>query len=186
MPLVSIGENGRFIFHDPIKALRAWLTRPWGNCVVCGGRTRTQLANGVKGRFEFVHNTDESDYLGCKEVWRYWQHKYGMETREQWRMRNHEELLCGQVYEGDYSDDDFLDERDFYDDYHSYIRSREWEIKATSAKCSAGWRCEECSRSGNRTTLHAHHKTYKRLYNEQKRDIQVLCDPCHKREHGRL
>ena len=32
-------------------------------------------------------------------------------------------------------------------DYHEYIKSDEWKIKASAAKQSAGWRCQVCNLS---------------------------------------
>lgn len=76
-----------------------------------------------------------------------------------------------------------------YDDYHSYIKSFDWEIKAELAKRHAGYRCQGCGHVKDRydrtDKLHLHHKHYRTLYRERRQDVEVLCESCHKRRHGR-
>ncbi len=64
-------------------------------------------------------------------------------------------------------------------DYHAYIKSKEWRVKATEAKRRAGWRCQVCNRHKSEVTLAAHHRTYERLGEELASDITVLCRDCH-------
>lgn len=64
-------------------------------------------------------------------------------------------------------------------DYKEYIKSPEWKQKAEVAKEKAGWKCQVCNKDGNRTTLHAHHRTYNNLGDEKDGDIIVLCAKCH-------
>lgn len=183
MPFLEIGADGTLNLVSPKELIKRFLGRPSGPCVVCGEETRTRLNNGNTHRFEFVHDYHEPEYIGCKEVWRYWQDREYRETKEQWRRRHSEELLAGTIYEADYDDDWFLDERDSYHDYKSYIASREWGIKSYALKRAVGWRCERCGEGGDKTTLHAHHKHYKTLYEERRCDIEVLCEHCHAEEH---
>lgn len=70
-------------------------------------------------------------------------------------------------------------------DYHSYIRSQEWRDKAEQAKKRAGYRCQLCNKSTEETQLHAHHRTYERLFNEKIEDITVLCAECHAKFHNK-
>lgn len=74
-------------------------------------------------------------------------------------------------------------------DYHSYIESEEWKLKATRAKLLVGNKCENCCKSIgsilNAGDLDAHHINYVNLYYETKRDIRVLCRNCHSKEHGK-
>ena len=67
--------------------------------------------------------------------------------------------------------------------YHKYIRSEEWRVKAEEAKALAGNRCQFCNRSRGEIQLEAHHRTYERLGNEQPGDITVLCRNCHQTQH---
>lgn len=60
--------------------------------------------------------------------------------------------------------------------YREYIRSREWRLKADSAKRRAGYRCQVCNGTKR---LQAHHRHYHTLGNERPEDITVLCDSCH-------
>ena len=69
-------------------------------------------------------------------------------------------------------------------DYKTYIRSDEWRDRATAAKERAGWRCQTCNVPDNQAVLHAHHRTYERLGNEEPNDITVLCAECHAKFHG--
>lgn len=64
-------------------------------------------------------------------------------------------------------------------DYHEYIQSDEWKIKASAAKQNAGWRCQVCNKSHHEAQLDAHHRTYERLGHELPGDITVLCRDCH-------
>jgi hypothetical protein len=61
-------------------------------------------------------------------------------------------------------------------DYHEYIRSPDWRIKAEEAKARVGFRCQVCNKTG---LLDAHHRTYDRLGAELPEDITVLCRGCH-------
>ena len=69
-------------------------------------------------------------------------------------------------------------------DYHEYINSPEWRIKAEAAKERAAWRCQVCNDDPPRNHLHAHHRTYERLGRELPEDITVLCDYCHRLYHS--
>ena len=68
--------------------------------------------------------------------------------------------------------------------YRGYIQSAEWKRVATAAKERARWCCQLCNEPGNKTTLHAHHRTYDRLGFEAPEDITVLCAGCHAKFHG--
>jgi hypothetical protein len=46
----------------------------------------------------------------------------------------------------------------------------------------ASWRCSRC---GEKRHLEVHHKTYERLGREYDQDLEVLCETCHERHHGR-
>lgn len=75
-------------------------------------------------------------------------------------------------------------EADSYDDYRSYLASNVWYAKTQWLKAAVGWRCEKCKRGGNKKTLHVHHRHYKTLYNERRKDVVVLCEYCHKAVHS--
>lgn len=182
------------IIYSPVEAavlFTEWIkTRKRGKCTVCDLPTHNRLINQETGRLDYVHDYHEPEYIGCKEVWRYWQdrpHKIDRKEAERRAARGDvvmEELLS---FGGE---DDFLDERDYYTpgNYHEYIQSREWKIKATAVKRSVYFKCEKCGYRadyGDTAALHAHHLTYKRLFKEQRQDIQILCATCHQKETDR-
>ena len=61
-------------------------------------------------------------------------------------------------------------------DYQEYIQSDKWKFKRDLVLLFWQHRCSMCGRGVN---LHVHHRTYKRLGNEQLNDLVVLCDRCH-------
>jgi 5-methylcytosine-specific restriction endonuclease McrA len=67
------------------------------------------------------------------------------------------------------------------DDYTAYLRSPEWNARRRAALKRAGFKCSRCPST---TRLHVHHKSYERLGEELPRDLLVLCDQCHRKEHG--
>lgn len=166
-----------------------WLTKKHepGECVVCGELTYTQFINQETRQNDFVHNYHEPEYLGCKEVWRYLQDLRYKQPRQYYL--NHIERgdeSAYYVYQDNVNDPDyFLDERDNYTDYRSYIASREWGIKSYALKQAVGFRCQKCGRGGDRKTLHVHHKHYKTLYKERRKDLEVVCVGCHKQYHNK-
>ena len=68
-------------------------------------------------------------------------------------------------------------------DYQEYIQSEKWKFKRDLVLLFWQHRCSMCGRSVN---LHVHHRTYKRLGNEQLNDLVVLCDRCHEIHHETL
>lgn len=163
---------------------------PVGNCVVCDQETKTRFTNKNTGKRDFVHDHHEPEYIGCKEVWRYWQERPFKVKRSDCieRAKFGDDSAAEMLREA--GEDTFLDERDYYTpgDYHSYIQSREWKIKAMAVKQSVRFKCERCGYRSDISTsheLHAHHLTYKRLFREHRQDIQILCADCHKEETRR-
>jgi hypothetical protein len=64
-----------------------------------------------------------------------------------------------------------------------------WHLVRVKVLERAGWRCEHCGAiRGRKKALHIHHLTYKHLFHEDKHlnDLIVLCDYCHRKEHGLL
>ncbi len=66
-----------------------------------------------------------------------------------------------------------------YINYKEYIQSDEWKEKSKKWILEAG-ACERCS-SGYGLTCH--HKDYKNLGHERRKDVMVLCWNCHKKYH---
>jgi len=64
--------------------------------------------------------------------------------------------------------------------YEAYLQSKEWHRRRIGCLSRAGFRCETCGSDGGITkTLHAHHLTYARIFNEQAEDLMCLCRTCH-------
>jgi len=63
-------------------------------------------------------------------------------------------------------------------DYYTYIISRAWRARRRQHLNNVGWKCEVC---GARKFLEVHHLTYDRLGREKRKDLQVLCKPCHEK-----
>jgi hypothetical protein len=187
MNVIEYDKNGRIrlVTYNPIEILRRWFNRDAKPCVVCGVPTKHILHNSYTGLRDYVHHPDDPDSIGCKQVWRYWRDSADKISKEEFLALNAENIAEGWIDLRDYSDDDFWNERDGYNDYRSYIASKEWEIKSYFTKQAAGWQCEKCGRGGNKSTLHLHHKHYKTLYKERRRDVEVLCEKCHAKRHGK-
>lgn len=179
------GGGFRLVTYSIIELVRYLLNQRAKPCVVCGVPTKNMFVNSFTGSHDHVHHPDDPDSIGCKYVWRYWRDSESMTTKGDWLYRHSEEINNGYMDIRDYAEMEFLDERDSYHDYHSYIASREWEIKSYYTKQAAGWRCEKCKKPGNKTTLHLHHKHYKTLYKERRKDVEVLCEGCHAKRHGK-
>lgn len=64
--------------------------------------------------------------------------------------------------------------------YHEYIKSAQWQQRASAMKMHTGYRCENCGKSRNLTV---HHLNYDHLGDERIEDLKVLCWECHREEH---
>lgn len=133
---------------------------PVGNCVICGQKTDNTKAG------QFVCGYDDENSLNCSEVW---------------NEKNVRDIRSN-------PDDDEYDwyRQEEYNDYKSYISSYDWQVKADSLKRDVGYRCEKCGAKNSKSKLHVHHKHYKTLYKERRKDVTVLCERCHAAAHGKL
>jgi len=68
--------------------------------------------------------------------------------------------------------------------YADYLKSKHWNMMKHKARLEYGYICSHCSE--NDCVLHLHHKTYKRVGNENIDDLMFLCADCHSKEHNRL
>lgn len=64
--------------------------------------------------------------------------------------------------------------------YQSYLRSPEWQIKRDSVLSRDDHKCRIC---GSTKDLHVHHLTYDRVYDESLYDLVTVCKECHKLIH---
>lgn len=70
-----------------------------------------------------------------------------------------------------------------FNDYQEYLLSDLWRSRRSQAIRDAGYHCEQC---GSMVRLQIHHLDYRRLGNENKEDLVVLCEKCHKNRHERV
>lgn len=66
--------------------------------------------------------------------------------------------------------------------YDEYLRTEEWQARATAAKARYGGRC---ALDDDHPAEHAHHRTYERRGRELPDDLVPLCADCHAKFHGR-
>lgn len=66
--------------------------------------------------------------------------------------------------------------------YHSYLLTPKWRTISQTVIKRDGNKCTKC---GSTKILHAHHKTYKNIFNELNHleDLITLCKECHKVIH---
>lgn len=67
--------------------------------------------------------------------------------------------------------------------YHKYLRSKEWQKIRLDLLMVKGFKCERCENVYKPKFLHVHHLTYKRIGREEPEDLEVLCAGCHNSEH---
>ena len=72
---------------------------------------------------------------------------------------------------------------DWYIKYKEYLNSPQWQRFRRQIFEQRGRRCERCLKPA--MVLHLHHKTYQRFGKELPEDVEILCAPCHEKEHGR-
>lgn len=70
-------------------------------------------------------------------------------------------------------------------EYQDYLHSAAWKNKRQYILETRNCTCERCGDMPELYLLHVHHKTYARIFNELPEDLELLCKPCHKKEHKR-
>lgn len=70
-----------------------------------------------------------------------------------------------------------------YRDYAEYIRSWEWRWFRETILPARDYQCERCGWPAPEVVLHLHHLHYETLGKETEKDVLVLCEECHKKEH---
>jgi 5-methylcytosine-specific restriction endonuclease McrA len=65
--------------------------------------------------------------------------------------------------------------------YRDYLLSPEWKERRRIEFGASQRRCQSC---GSRGRLHIHHLTYERRGHELPEDLVVICERCHREEHG--
>ena len=114
---------------------------------------------------------------------------YYVEDFKNHRVRQFKEIM-GFWITGDIKqvNNKYTDFNDLYIDflkglpYGIYLKTKHWnDIRKYKLK-SAKYTCQKCN--GMNTKLHVHHKTYENRGHESIYDLIVLCEICHKKEHG--
>lgn len=69
-------------------------------------------------------------------------------------------------------------------EYKKYLNSSHWkEVKARYRQSKL---IQECYICGSKNKIHLHHKSYKRIGNENLNDLIPLCEKCHSLVHFKL
>lgn len=169
-----------------VQMLWDWLHRKAEPCVICGTPTKHMRSHPDNG-LEAICAPHEAG-LGCLEVWRNRIHRADLPSYGRWLDLNYNNIgfdgCSDNEHDYDVLEVPWQDERDSYHDYKTYIQSREWNVKSWEAKRAVNWTCQRCGFRGQYNTLNTHHLTYKNLYHELKQDVEVLCIPCHQKEHS--
>ncbi len=71
-----------------------------------------------------------------------------------------------------------------YAKYKAYITSIEWYTMKLDIIQLKGCKCEKCLEKKQPNKLQLHHITYDNLYYESLKDLMLLCETCHMKEHG--
>jgi 5-methylcytosine-specific restriction endonuclease McrA len=66
-------------------------------------------------------------------------------------------------------------------EYKEYLNSKEWSEIKLDLYANRGKKCERCR---NTKFLQVHHKHYRNIFKEEPEDLEILCNACHKKEHG--
>lgn len=67
-----------------------------------------------------------------------------------------------------------------YKKYQDYLKSKKWRSKRKMMLIITENKCQHC---GSDKNLQIHHRHYKTLFKEKYKDLMVLCENCHSREH---
>jgi hypothetical protein len=66
--------------------------------------------------------------------------------------------------------------------YKEYLLTKWWRQRRTKKLRNTRGKCERCG--GHATQVH--HKHYRSLWKEKDKDLESICEPCHKRHHEAL
>jgi hypothetical protein len=70
------------------------------------------------------------------------------------------------------------------EEYALYLKSPKWNTKRKEIFKDRNGHCERCKIDVSKIIYQVHHKTYKNIFNEPNEDLELLCKPCHEKEHG--
>lgn len=73
---------------------------------------------------------------------------------------------------------------EFKEKYHLYLKSEGWASKKLDIIHLRGQKCERCGAKRQLKYLHLHHLTYKRVFDELPKDLELICAGCHVKEHN--
>lgn len=65
--------------------------------------------------------------------------------------------------------------------YRAYYLTAHWR-RTRARKLAEALVCEKC---GCRSSVHVHHRTYRRFFRELMGDLSALCESCHFQVHDR-
>lgn len=76
-------------------------------------------------------------------------------------------------------DDGYADQKSWYDNV--YLKSKRWTKLRRRKLKEQDFKCNRC---GAIKPLQVHHVDYKNVFDVTLSDLEVLCVPCHAKEHG--
>lgn len=68
--------------------------------------------------------------------------------------------------------------------YYEYIKTKHWRDLRVAIFRRDKHKCQKCGRLLSLEEANVHHKTYVHIGNEKLSDLVLLCQECHKKEHG--
>lgn len=65
-------------------------------------------------------------------------------------------------------------------EYYDYLKTPQWKLFRQLALDTLGHECGKC---GNKNELQVHHKHYRNIFQENIKDVMILCASCHRMTH---
>ncbi len=69
---------------------------------------------------------------------------------------------------------------DYKQAYINYLKSPIWSSIKSIIRLKNNFKCEKCN---SNVLLEVHHKTYKSVFDEELKHLQLLCKSCHENHH---
>lgn len=67
--------------------------------------------------------------------------------------------------------------------YNNYLKSNHWKNLRNKMLIENNYKCQKCRKTKEKYELQIHHKSYKNIGHEHKKDLVLLCKECHKKKH---
>lgn len=67
--------------------------------------------------------------------------------------------------------------------YQAYLNSTHWKRLREKILNECDYTCQRCGEKKPRFMLQIHHRNYENVGNEERKDILLVCEECHRKEH---